>query len=420
MDKLIIRGGSTLRGEVKISAAKNAVLPIIAATILCEDKCKIENCPMLLDVFVICDVLKSLGAEVKINVCDGTVEIDSCGLKDCEPSSELVRKMRASFLIMGPMISKFGRFKISLPGGCNIGTRPIDLHLKGFKALGANVTLEHGYVEAVAKKLKGNRIYLDFPSVGATENIIMASVLAEGETIIENAAEEPEIEDLVCFLNKMGACIEGSGTGTIKINGVKKLKGICHKPIYDRIEAGTFMIAAGLTRSIFKVKGVNMEHMKPIVAKLTEMGMDIQIGNEDLIIDGRKELKPIDIKTMPYPGFPTDMQAQMMSLLSCVNGTSVVTETIYENRFMHVAELKRMGANVKIDGRSAVIEGINRLNGTIVKATDLRAGASLILAGLEAEGETEINDVYHIDRGYVNIEKKLKLLGGNIRRVEDK
>ena len=419
MDKIIIKGGNTLRGEVEISAAKNAVLPILAATLLSEDKCTIENCPMLLDVFVICDLIKSLGAKVKIDEESGLTEIEALNIKDCEQTGDLSRKMRASFLIMGPMVSRFGKFKISLPGGCNIGTRPIDLHLKGFKALGASVTLDHGNVEISANKLIGNRIYLDFPSVGATENIIMAGTLAEGETIIENAAAEPEIGDLANFLKKMGACIEGVGTGTIKIKGVKKLIGADYKPIYDRIEAGTFMIAAGLTNSNIKLKGVNEDHIKPIIAKLTEMGMDIQMDNDILIIDGRKELKPIDIKTMPYPGFPTDMQAQMMSLLSCVVGTSVVTETIYENRFMHVAELKRMGANVKIDGRSAVIEGITRLNGAAVKATDLRAGASLILAGLEAEGETEITDVYHIDRGYVEIEKKFKMLGANIRRIKE-
>lgn len=419
MDKFIIKGGSTLRGEVKISAAKNAVLPIIAATILSGDICKIENCPMLLDVFVICDVLKSLGAKVSINKANGTVEIDTSKVNDCEPCSELVRKMRASFLIMGPMISRFGRFKISLPGGCNIGTRPIDLHLKGFKALGADVKLEHGYVETEANKLEGSRIYLDFPSVGATENIIMSSVLAQGETIIENAAEEPEIGDLIKFLIKMGANIEGIGTGTIKINGVKRLHGASYRPIYDRIEAGTFMIAAGITKSVLKINGIEKDHIKPIVAKLIEMGMKIELGKDELIIDGTNELAPIDIKTMPYPGFPTDMQSQMMSLLSCVNGTSVVTETIYENRFMHVRELSRMGANVKIDGRSAIVQGINRLNGAAVKATDLRAGAALILAGLEADGETEINDIYHIDRGYVNIENKLKALGANITRISD-
>lgn len=319
---------------------------------------------------------------------------------------------------MGPMISRFGKFKTSFPGGCNIGTRPIDLHLKGFKALGAEVKLNHGYVEVSTKKLVGGKIYLDFPSVGATENIMMSAVLAEGETIIENAAEEPEIGDLAEFLNRMGAKITGIGTDTLKIIGVKNLQGISYEPIYDRIEAGTFMIAAGITKSKIKINGVNKEHIKPVVAKLTEMGIGFEFKGQELLVDGSSDLKPIDIKTMPYPGFPTDMQSQMMSLLSCVCGTSVITETIFENRFMHVIELKRMGANIKIDGRSAVIEGINKLNGAEVKATDLRAGASLILAGLEAEGETEISDIYHIDRGYVEIENKLRNIGVNIQRVK--
>lgn len=418
MEKFIIKGGSTLRGEVNISAAKNAVLPIIAATILCGDKCIIKNCPMLLDVYVITDVLKSLGAKININRINREIAIDTSGIIDCEVSSDLVRKMRGSFLIMGPMISRFGKFKTSFPGGCNIGTRPIDLHLKGFKALGAEVKLNHGYVEVSTKKLVGGKIYLDFPSVGATENIMMSAVLAEGETIIENAAEEPEIGDLAEFLNGMGAKITGIGTDTLKIIGVKSLQGISYEPIYDRIEAGTFMIAAGITKSKIKINGINKEHIRPVVAKLTEMGIGFEFKGQELLVDGRNDLKPIDIKTMPYPGFPTDMQSQMMSLLSCVCGTSVITETIFENRFMHVIELKRMGANIKIDGRSAVIEGINKLNGAEVKATDLRAGAALILAGLEAEGETEISDIHHIDRGYVEIENKLRNIGVNIQRVK--
>ncbi len=417
MDKFIIKGGNTLSGEVEISAAKNAVLPIIAATILSGDKCTILNCPMLLDVHVICDVLTSLGAKVGIISKNATVNIDTSSINGNKSCGDLVRKMRGSFLVMGAMISRFGSFKISLPGGCNIGTRPIDLHLKGFKALGAKVKIDHGYVEVSAEKLIGDKIYLDYPSVGATENIIMASVLAKGETIIENVAQEPEIGDLINFVNEMGAKVTGIGTDTLKIIGVEKLHGARHKPIYDRIEAGTFMIAAAITRSKIKINGINNEHIKPVIAKLSEMGMEIKLYNDALLIDGRNELKPIDIKTMPYPGFPTDMQPQMMSLLSCVSGTSVVTETIFENRFMHIAELKRMGANIKIDGRSAVVEGINRLTGAQVKATDLRAGAALILAALEADGETEIGDIYHIDRGYAGIEKKLITLGAKIVRV---
>ncbi|MCM0649791.1 UDP-N-acetylglucosamine 1-carboxyvinyltransferase [Clostridium swellfunianum] len=418
MEKIVVKGGSKLSGKIKISAAKNSVLPIIAGSILSGGRCVIENAPMLEDVFVISDVLKSVSAETVIDKENSRILIDTSNISYGEPSSELVRKMRASFLIMGPMIARFGRFKISLPGGCNIGTRPIDLHLKGLTALGAEVSIGHGYVEAVANRLIGNKVYLDFPSVGATENIMMAAVFADGETIIENSAEEPEIEDLAKFLNNMGAIIEGAGTDTIKITGVKSLRGTVHKPICDRIEAGTFMVAGAITRSKVEVVGVNEEHLKPIIAKLTEMGVSLELGEDSIIVDGTKILKPVDIKTMPYPGFPTDMQAQMMSLLCTVKGTSVITETIFENRFMHAQELKRMGANIKIDGRSAVVEGVDMLTGSEVKATDLRAGAALILAGLASEGETVISDIYHIDRGYVDIENKFKGLGADIKRIE--
>lgn len=417
MSKIIVRGGNELRGEVNISTAKNSVLPIIAGCILSGDKCIIDQAPMLEDVFVISDVLRTVCASIDIDRKNNRIIIDSSDIKDCEPSGELVRRMRGSFLLMGPMISRFGKFKLSLPGGCNIGTRPIDLHLKGFSALGAEVNVGHGYVEAHAKKLIGSKVYLDFPSVGATENIMMAAVMAEGETTIENAAEEPEIEDLGKFLNGMGANVIGAGSGTIRIIGVKSLRGTTHRPIYDRIEAGTFMTAASITRSKIKINGVNEEHLKPIIAKLTEAGVFIKIDGDSMIVDATGALKPIDIKTMPYPGFPTDMQSQMAGLLCTIHGTSIVTETIFENRFMHAAEMKRMGANIKIDGRSAVIEGVNKLTGAEVRATDLRAGAALILCGLVAEGETEVTDVYHIDRGYVDIEKKFKGLGADIERV---
>lgn len=417
MDKIVVKGGNKLKGEVNISTAKNAVLPIIAATILSGNKCVLENAPMLEDVFVISEVLRSISCDINLDKENNRIIIDTSNLSFIEASSDLVRKMRASFLIMGPMIARFGKFKISLPGGCNIGSRPIDLHLKGFTALGAEVSVGHGFVEAAAKKLIGNKIYLDFPSVGATENIMMAATLADGETIIENAAAEPEIEDLSKFLNKMGAQIIGAGTDTIKIIGVRDLKGATHTPIFDRIEAGTFMAAAAATKSKIKINGVNEEHLKPVIAKLTEMGVSLEICGNSIIVDGTNELKPTDIKTMPYPGFPTDMQAQMMSLLCCIKGTSIITETIFENRFMHASELKRMGANIKIDGRSAVIEGVDKLTGAEVKATDLRAGAALILAGLSCEGSTEIGDIYHIDRGYVNIEEKFRKLGANIERI---
>ena len=419
MEKIVVKGGCKLSGEVNISSAKNSVLPIIAASILCGDKCCIKNAPMLEDVIVICDVLKSLNAEVSIDKVNNTISIDTTRAYTGEPNPELVRKMRASFLIMGPMIARFGKFKISLPGGCNIGTRPIDLHLKGLTALGAKIKLGHGYVEASAAKLIGSKIYLDFPSVGATENVMMAAVMAEGETTIENAAAEPEIEDLAAFLNAMGGKIKGAGTDTIRITGVRELKGVTHTPIYDRIEAGTFMIAAAITKSKIKINGIFEEHMKPVIAKLTECGVAMEIDGDSIIVEGDRNLSPVDIKTMPYPGFPTDMQAQMMALFCTVKGTSIITETIFENRYMHAGELKRMGAEIKTEGRSAVIEGVERLCGADVKATDLRAGAALILAALSAEGTTTIRDIYHIDRGYVEIEKKFQKLGADVTRVND-
>lgn len=416
MKKIVVKGGNKLKGEVNISAAKNSVLPIIAASILCEEDIIIENAPMLEDVFVICNLLSSLNCNLKIE--NNNIKINTKNINSIDADSNLIRKMRASFLIMGPMLSRFGYCRLSLPGGCNIGSRPIDLHLKGFKALGADITMGYGYVEAKAKKLIGTTIYLDFPSVGATENIIMAATLAEGRTIIENAAEEPEIADLAGFLNSMGAKVSGAGTGTVIIDGVKKLKGTSYKPIYDRIEAGTFIIAAAITNSKITINGINSNHLTPVLEKLKECGIEFIENGEKIIVDGTLNKNPIDIKTMPYPGFPTDMQPQIMSLLSIVNGSSIVTETVFENRFMHIAELNRMGANIKIDGRTAFVEGVNKLTGCDVKATDLRAGAAMILAGLVAEGYTSIGDIYHIDRGYVNIEEKFKRIGADIQRIE--
>ena len=419
MEKIVVNGVKELKGEVNISCAKNSILPIIAATILCKERIVIDNTPMLEDVEVICKLLSQLNCEVDISTTNNKLTIKTDNIIPMDANAELMRKMRASFLIMGPMLARFGYCKLSLPGGCNIGSRPIDLHLKGFKLLGADVVFGHGFVEVKANKLIGNRIYLDFPSVGATENIMMASVFAEGTTIIENAAEEPEIWDLAQFLNKMGAKIEGAGLGKITIEGVKSLKGIEYTPIYDRIEAGTFMIAAGITNSKIKINGINEEHLRPVIEKLKECGLIFSdYENNSIVVDGRGPKKPLDIKTLPYPGFPTDMQAQMMSLLSVIDGVSVITETVFENRFMHVAELQRMGANIKIDGRTAVIEGVNKLTGCEVKATDLRAGAAMILSGLVAEGQTEIGDIYHIDRGYVNIEEKFRKLGVDIYRID--
>lgn len=416
MEKIVVEGGKTLQGEVDISVAKNSVLPIMVASILAEDKVKIKNIPILDDVIVLCNLLNEL--KCYIDISKGDLIIDTSNTKPMDASGKLIRKMRASFLFIGPMLARFGHCKISLPGGCNIGSRPIDLHLKGLKALGANINMGHGYVEATANKLYGSRIYLDFPSVGATENIIMAAVLAEGTTVIENAGQEPEICDLINFLNQMGARIEGAGTTKITVRGVKKLKGIEYKPIYDRIEAGTFIVAAAMTNSVIKLNNINDEYIRPLIEKLKECGIKFNNIGNSIIVDGRGDKKPIDIKTMPYPGFPTDMQPQIMSLLSIVKGSSIITETVFENRFMHVQELVRLGANIKIDGRTAFVEGVDKLTGGEVKATDLRAGAAMVLAGLACDGITSISDIYHIDRGYVNIEDKFIKLGANIKRIK--
>ncbi|MDF2533305.1 MAG: UDP-N-acetylglucosamine 1-carboxyvinyltransferase [Clostridia bacterium] len=417
MSTLIIENACQLHGTVNISCAKNAILPIIAASLLTEDKCILEDVSALEDVKVMVEVVNSLGAEVNLNKSN-VLEISAKKILSQDADYELIRKMRASFLIMGPMLARVGKVKISLPGGCAIGSRPIDLHLKGFAAMGANITLGHGYIEAHADKLRGESIYLDFPSVGATENIIMAACLAEGTTIIENAAEEPEIVDLANFLSKMGAKIKGAGTDTIKIEGVTNLKGTTHVAIPDRIEAGTFMMAAAATRGDVLVDGVVPEHVKPITAKLKEMGIEVFEYEKSIRVKATERLKSVDIKTMPYPGFPTDMQSPIMSAMCVAKGTSVITETVFENRFMHISELKLMGAKINVDGRSAIIEGVERLSGAKVKATDLRAGAALIISALCAEGRTEISEVYHIDRGYINIEEKMRKLGANIIRKE--
>lgn len=414
MERLLVTGGRPLKGTVNISGSKNAVLPILAATILANGKTMIEDVPDLADVNMILNVLERLGAKVDKN--QHQVTINSEDISNPEAPYEYVRKMRASFLVMGPLLAKLGKAKISLPGGCAIGSRPIDLHLKGFAALGAEITCGYGVVEAEAKQLKGDRIYLDFPSVGATENIMMAAVLAEGTTVIENAAEEPEIVDLANYLNSMGAQIRGAGTNIIRIEGVKELIGSSYQVIPDRIEAGTFLVAGAMTRGELNLTNVLFDHLKPIVAKLQEAGAIIKETPEGLYVKGPDRLKAIDIKTLPYPGFPTDMQAQMMAGLAGAAGTSVISETVFENRFMHVSELKRMGASIKIDGQTAVIRGVDHLTAAPVKATDLRAGAALVLAGLVADGVTEIANIHHIDRGYENIVNKFQSLGAQIER----
>ncbi|MCF6096113.1 UDP-N-acetylglucosamine 1-carboxyvinyltransferase [Thermovorax subterraneus] len=416
MASFVIEGGVSLKGTVRASSAKNAVLPVMAAALLADGECTIEDVPELEDVRVMREVLIALGAGCEKE--DRALKINSSDINKVEAPYELVRKMRASFLVMGPLLARFKRAKISLPGGCAIGSRPIDLHLKGFAALGAEIEMGHGFVEAKCERLKGNIIYLDFPSVGATENIMMAATMAEGQTIIENAAKEPEIVDLANFLNSMGAHIRGAGTDVIKIEGVKSLKGISYTVIPDRIEAGTYLIAGAITNGDVLVENVVTEHLKPLIAKLIESGAELEESEDGVRVIGKGRPGPVDVKTMPYPGFPTDMQAQMMAYLSLCTGTSLITETVFENRFMHVEELKRMGAKIKIEGRSAIIVGVERLTGAPVKATDLRAGAALILAGLAAEGKTTVLNAHHVDRGYENIVEKIKGLGGKIERAD--
>lgn len=414
---IVVKKSGPLMGTVRISGSKNAVLPVIAATLLAEDVSVIKGVPDLKDVHVMCEILEYLGA--KADFREGILTVDAREITSHETPYELVSKMRASFLIMGPLLARFKRSKISMPGGCAIGTRPIDLHLKGFRAMGARVEMEHGYVEAHTDLLVGTKIYLDFPSVGATENIMMAAALADGVTTIENAAEEPEIVDLANLINEMGGKVRGAGTKTIKITGVKSLKGAEHTVIPDRIEAGTYMVAAAITRGNLILENVITDHLRPVIAKLIEIGCTVEEGEGILRVAGPETILPTDIKTMPHPGFPTDLQSPFMALLSLAEGNSVVTETVFENRFMNVSELKRMGANIKIEGKSAVIQGVEELDGSNVVATDLRAGASLVLSGLVANGETIVSDIYHIERGYVDMVGKLRKLGANIEKVED-
>ena len=420
MEQLVIQGGHPLRGRVKIGGAKNAVLPIIAAALLGSRGVSVlDDVPALEDVYTISSVLRSLGVKADYAAKEHRLTIDASKIATVSAPYELVRKMRASFLIMGPLLAREGRAEISLPGGCAIGTRPIDLHLKGFEALGAQIEITQGAIHASAPKgLKGARIYFDFPSVGATENVMMAASCAEGQTILENPALEPEIVDLANYLNVMGAHIRGAGTNRIKIDGVPGLLAADYTIIPDRIEAGTYMVAAAMTGGDVFIENAISEHLKPVVAKLQEAGAEIEedIAGIRVRADGR--MKAIDLKTMPYPGFPTDMQAQFMALLAVAEGTSVVTETVFENRFMHVEELQRMGAQIRVDGRTATVEGGHTLTGAAVRATDLRAGAAMVLAGLVADGETRVGYIHHIDRGYDDLVAKLVALGADIRRTE--
>ena len=418
MEKLIVKGGKRLVGTVKTSGAKNAVLPIIAASIMGVTPSHFDEVPMLEDVRTISEVLKSLGIKVESKE-KNVLDIDSTTINSYEPPCELMRNMRASFFIMGPLLARMGKARIHMPGGCAIGARPVDIHLKGFEALGVVLKQEDGFIEATTPNgLKGATIYFDFPSVGATENVMMAAALAEGVTILENAAEEPEIVALANYLNKMGAKVRGAGTDVIRIEGVKELRGADYTIIPDRIEAGTYMIAAAMTGGDVIIDNVLPEHQKPLIAKLREAGAIVEEDIDKVRVIGSGSLKGVSVKTLPYPGFPTDMQAQIMAMMVVSEGNSRVTETVFENRFMHVAELNRMGAKITTADRSANIEGPAKLVGCDVRATDLRAGAAMILAGLVAEGETRIGDLFHIDRGYEDIVEKLRNLGADIERVD--
>ncbi|HDH5330896.1 TPA: UDP-N-acetylglucosamine 1-carboxyvinyltransferase [Staphylococcus aureus] len=421
MDKIVIKGGNKLTGEVKVEGAKNAVLPILTASLLASDKpSKLVNVPALSDVETINNVLTTLNADVTYKKDENAVVVDATKTLNEEAPYEYVSKMRASILVMGPLLARLGHAIVALPGGCAIGSRPIEQHIKGFEALGAEIHLENGNIYANAKDgLKGTSIHLDFPSVGATQNIIMAASLAKGKTLIENAAKEPEIVDLANYINEMGGRITGAGTDTITINGVESLHGVEHAIIPDRIEAGTLLIAGAITRGDIFVRDAIKEHMASLVYKLEEMGVELDYQEDGIRVRAEGELQPVDIKTLPHPGFPTDMQSQMMALLLTANGHKVVTETVFENRFMHVAEFKRMNANINVEGRNAKLEGKSQLQGAQVKATDLRAAAALILAGLVADGKTSVTELTHLDRGYVDLHGKLKQLGADIERIND-
>lgn len=420
MDYILVRGGNRLEGRVKIEGAKNAVLPILAATLLAsEGKTTLHNVPILSDVLMMEQMIRSLGADIEFDHDNNDVVIDATHSLQIEAPYEFVSQMRASIVVMGSLLARNGHAKVAMPGGCAIGKRPIDLHLKGFEALGATITQTAGYIEAKADKLKGAHIYLDFPSVGATQNIMMAAVLAEGETVIENAAREPEIVDLANMLNKMGARIMGAGTETLTIKGVEKLHGVEYSVVQDRIEAGTFMVAAAMTQGNVLIEDGIMEHNIPLISKLREMGVTVEEEEDGIRVIGPKTLKGTDIKTMPHPGFPTDMQAQMTAIQAVAEGKSTVAETVFENRFQHLTQMARMGAQFTVDGNVAHINGGAPLQGTEVQATDLRAAAALILVGLCAEGETKVTHLEFLDRGYYHFHDKLKALGADIERIND-
>ena len=418
MDKIIIEGSAPLKGEVTISGSKNAALPILSAALLTDDWNTFYNVPKLKDIDTLKTLLLHIGA--KIDEGGNALKISIRNPQNLEAPYELVKTMRASALVLGPLLTKFKRARVSLPGGCAIGARPMNLHLMALEKMGADIKIESGYVNAqVASRLKGAKIYFDIATVTGTENIMMAAVLADGITILENAACEPEVAELADVLNSMGACIKGGGTDCITIEGVDSLKPVTHTIMPDRIEAGTFMVAAGMTKGNVLIKSCPLQNLEALAVKVKEAGVEIKTENGGVRVIGNSHLKSVDVKTLPYPGFPTDMQAQMMAMMSIANGLSVITETVFENRFMHVSELRRMGADIRIEGRNAIVKGKPYLSGAPVMATDLRASASLILAGLAAEGVTEISRVYHLDRGYERIEKKLAGLGAKIKRVKE-
>jgi UDP-N-acetylglucosamine 1-carboxyvinyltransferase len=421
VDKIVVRGGRRLQGDVVVSGSKNAALPVLLSSLLTEELCEYQNIPDLMDIHTTLKLLSGLGVRVQrqndgnglTNIC-----LEAGSGIELEAPYDLVKTMRASFLVLGPLLARFGEARVSTPGGCAIGTRPVNLHLKGLMQMGADVDLVHGYVEAKARRLKGAKIYLDLPSVGATENLMMAATLAEGTTVIENAAKEPEIEDLAAVLKKMGANVEGAGSDIIRIDGAARLHGVRHHVIPDRIEAGTFMVAAALTGGDVAVRGALANHLDAFLLKLKEADVGLSVEEGRIKVRGDGKLKSVDITTLPYPGFPTDLQAQVMVLMAVAEGASVITETIFENRFMHAQELNRMGADIRLEGNRAVVRGVKKLSGAPAMATDLRASVSLILAGLVAEGQTEISRVYHLDRGYEHIERKLSGLGADIQRVK--
>lgn len=418
MDKIIVKGGNRLKGVVKIEGAKNAVLPILAAGILAsEGQVELSNVPILSDVYTMNNVLRFLNVDVEFDEAQHEIRMDATKKVSTEAPFEYVSKMRASIVVMGPLLARTGHAKVAMPGGCAIGSRPVDLHLKGLAALGAHITQHDGYIEASARKLIGTNIYLDFPSVGATQNIMMAATSAHGNTIIENAACEPEIVDLAMILNKMGAHVTGAGTETIRIIGVHQLHGTSHAVVQDRIEAGTFMVAAAATQGDVLIQDAISEHNKPLISKMREMGVHIFEKDEGIRIVGPKKLLPVSIKTLPHPGFPTDMQPQMSVLQLLAQGTSTLTETVFENRFMHLEELRRMNAQYRVEGSSVIMNGPTDFNGAEVAATDLRAGAALVIAGLVAKGYTQVTNLKYLDRGYYNFHGKLSALGAQIKRV---